>query len=127
MNRVESLTQFYSDVVLGEVLATDPAYNCDDVTVTWVTGMAPGALIKADGTWAAIADAASVTGVVTDVRAQNLTGELVTGSKYVMAVGKRGLILNKTLLKFSDGAINAAAQAALEDKGNKVTDRVVGQ
>ncbi|WAW11430.1 hypothetical protein vBAcePPAc_0053 [Aeromonas phage vB_AceP_PAc] len=127
MNRVESLTQFYSDVVLGEVLATDPAYNCDDVTVTWATGMAPGALVKADGTWAATADAALVVGVVTDVRAQNLTGELVNGSQYVMAVGKRGLILNKTLLKFSDGAINAAAQAVLEGTGNKVTNRVIGQ
>ena len=127
MNRVESLTQFYSDVVLGEVLATDPAYNCDDVTVTWATGMAPGALVKVDGTWAATADAALVAGVVTDVRAQNLTGELVNGSQYVMAVGKRGLILNKTLLKFSDGAINAAAQAVLEGNGNKVTNRVIGQ
>lgn len=127
MNRVESLTQFYSDLVLGEVLATDPAYNCDDVTVTWATGMTAGALIKADGTWAAIADAALVVGVVTDVRAMNLTGELVNGTQYVMAVGKRGLILNKTLLKFSDGNINAAAQAILEGNGNKVTDRVIGQ
>lgn len=127
MNRVESLTQFYSDVVLGEVLATDPSYNCDDMTVTWVTAMKPGALVKADGTWAAIADAANVVGVVVDVRAQNLTGDLVNSSPYVMAVGKRGLILNKTLLKFSDGAINAAAQAVLEGNGNKVTDRVIGQ
>lgn len=127
MNRVESLTQFYSDLVLGEVLATDPAYNCDDVTVTWATGMTAGALIKADGTWAAIADAALVVGVVTDVRAMNLTGELVNGTQYVMAVGKRGLILNKTLLKFSDGNINTAAQAILEGNGNKVTDRVIGQ
>lgn len=126
MNRVDSLTQFYSDVVLGEVLATDPAYNCDDVTVTWVTGMTAGALLKADGTWAATADAALVVGVLTDVRALNLEGALVNGQTYKMAVGKRGLILNKNLLKFSDGNINAAAQAALEGFANKVTDRVIG-
>lgn len=126
MNRVDSLTQFYSDVVLGEVLATDPAYNCDDVTVTWATAMKPGALLKADGTWAAIADAATVVGVLVDVRALNLTGELVNGQTYKMAVGKRGLILNKNLLKFSDGNINAAAQAVLEGFANKVTDRVIG-
>lgn len=126
MNRVDSLTQFYSDVVLGEVLATDPAYNCDDVTVTWATGMTAGALLKADGTWAATADAALVVGVLTDVRALNLEGALVNGQTYKMAVGKRGLILNKNLLKFSDGNINAAAQAALEGFANKVTDRVIG-
>ena len=126
MNRVDSVNQFYSDVVLGEVLATDPAYNCDDMTVTWAANMKPGALIKADGTWAAIADAANVVGVVVDVRAQNLTGELVATQTYKMAVGKRGLILNKNLLKFSDGAINAAAVAVLEAKANKITDRVVG-
>ncbi len=126
MQRVDTLTQFYSDLVLGEVLATDPAFNCDDMTVTWATAMKPGALIKADGTWAAAADVANVVGVVVDVRALNLTGELNTGSTYKMAVGKRGLILNKNLLKFSDAAINADGVALLEGKGNKVTDRVVG-
>jgi hypothetical protein len=126
MQRVDTLNQFYSDVVLGEVLATDPAYTCDDMTVTWTTAMKPGALIKADGTWAAAADVAQVVGVVVDVRALNLTGELTNGSTYKMAVGKRGLILNKNLLKFSDAAINAAGVTLLEGKGNKVTDRVVG-
>lgn len=126
MNRVDSLTQFYSDVVLGEVLATDPAYNCDDVTVTYAAGMTAGALLKADGTWAATADAGVAVGVLVDVRALNLTGELVAGQTYKMAVGKRGLILNKNLLKFSDGPINDAAIAILETRANKVTDRVIG-
>lgn len=126
MNRVDSLTQFYSDVVLGEVLATDPAYNCDDVTITWAAGMTAGALVKADGTWAATADAGTVVGVLTDVRALNLEGALVAGQTYKMAVGKRGLILNKNLLKFSDGAINDLAVSILETRANKVTDRVVG-
>lgn len=126
MQRIDAINQFYSDLVLGEVVATNPAFNCDEMTVTWVTGMKPGALIKADGTWAAAADAASVVGVVVDVKALNLTGELVTTTTYKMAVGKRGLILNKNLLKFSDAAINAAGIAALEAKAIKVTDRVIG-
>lgn len=126
MNRVDTVNQFYSDVVLGEVLATDPAYNCDDVTVTWAANMTAGALLKADGTWAATDDAANVAGVLVDVRALNLTGELVAGQTYKMAVGKRGLILNKNLLKYSDGNIDAAGVAVLEDKANKVTDRVIG-
>lgn len=126
MQRIDAINQFYSDLVLGEVVATNPAFNCDEMTVTWVTAMKPGALIKADGTWAAAADVADVVGVVVDVKALNLTGELTTGSTYKMAVGKRGLILNKNLLKFSDTAINAAGVALLEDKAIKVTDRVIG-
>lgn len=126
MQRIDSINQFYSDLVLGEVVATNPAYNCDDVTVTWVAGMKPGALIKADGTWAATADAGTVVGVVVDVKALNLTGELVAGQQYKMAVGKRGLILNKNLLKLSDGPANDLAISILESRAIKVTDRVIG-
>lgn len=133
MLRVDALNQFYSDLVLGEVLSTDPSYTCDDVNVTWVTGMSAGAMIKADGTWAAKADAADVVGVVVDVRALNLTGSLVNSTQYQMAVGKRGLILNKNLLRFSDSQSNptsdaeqATAVAVLEGLGNKITARVVG-
>lgn|SRR5574343_256812 len=133
MLRVDTLNQFYSDVVLGEVVASDPAYTCDDVNVTWATGMTAGAFVKADGTWAAKADAATVVGVVVDVRALNLTGELVNGTQYQMAVGKRGLILNNKKLRFSDSAADptadaaqATANAVLEGNGCKVTSRLVG-
>jgi hypothetical protein len=36
------------------------------------------------------------------------------------------MTLNKNLLKFRDGAINAAGVTALEGKGIKVLDKVVG-
>jgi len=133
MLRVDALNQFYSDLVLGEVVATDPSYCCDDVNVTWSTGMTAGALVKADGTWAAKADAAAVVGVVVDVRALNLTGDLTNATQYQMAVGKRGLILNKKLLRFSDSAQDPTTDAAqataigvLEGNGCKVTSRLVG-
>ncbi|ULG01448.1 hypothetical protein phiA019_0102 [Aeromonas phage phiA019] len=126
MNRLESISQFYSDLVLGVVEASDIGYSVEEVSVTWAASMAAGALLKADGTWAAIADAASVASVLIDARVTREAQDFVVGTQYKLVVAKRALTLNKNLLKFSDGAINAAGVTALEAKGIKVTDKVVG-
>lgn len=126
MNRLESITQFYSDLVLGTVVSSDLGYSVEEVSVTWAANMAPGALLKADGTWAAIADAATVSSVLIDARVTREAQDFVVGTVYKLVVAKRALTLNKNLLKFSDGAINTAGVAALEAKGIKVTDKVVG-
>lgn len=125
MNRVETLTQFYSDVVLGQVNASDAGYAFEEMTVTYAANMAAGAIVKSDGTWAAAADAANAYGVVVDRRANNYLGDLVAGTTYKLVVARRGVTLNKSLLKYSDAAINAAGVTALEAKGIKVTDKVV--
>lgn len=126
MNRLESITQFYSDLVLGTVVASDLGYSVEEVSVTWAANMAAGSLLKADGTWAAIADAATVSSVLIDARVTREAQDFVVGTVYKLVVAKRALTLNKNLLKFSDGAINAAGVTALEAKGIKVTDKVVG-
>ena len=126
MNRLESVTQFYSDLVLGVVEASNIGYSVEEVSVTWAAGMAAGALLKADGTWAAIADAASVAYVLIDARVPREAQDFVVGTQYKLVAAERAMTLNKNLLKFRDGAINAAAVTALEAKGIKVLDKVVG-
>lgn len=126
MNRLESVTQFYSDLVLGVVEASNIGYSVEEVSVTWAASMAPGALLKADGTWAAIADAASVAYVLIDARVTREAQDFVVGTQYKLVAAERAMTLNKNLLKFRDGAINAAGVTALEAKGIKVLDKVVG-
>ena len=126
MNRLESISQFYSDLVLGSVVSSDLGYSVEEVSVTWAANMAAGALLKADGTWAAIADAATVSSVLIDARVTREAQDFVVGTVYKLVVAKRALTLNKSLLKFSDGFIDAAGVTALEAKGIKVTDKVVG-
>lgn len=126
MNRLESVTQFYSDLVLGVVEASNIGYSVEEVSVTWAASMAAGALLKADGTWAAIAEAANVAYVLIDARVTREAQDFVVGTQYKLVVAERALTLNKNLLKFRDGAINAAGVTALEAKGIKVLDKVVG-
>lgn len=121
-----TLQGFYSDLVLGKVDSSDQGYSFLEVPVVWVATLESGMLMKADGTAAAVADAANVTGVLLDrdVLEGVVPREAYTvGSTYNFVVGVRGLTLNKKLLKFADGtAINTAAIAALNAKGIKVTD-----
>ena len=126
MNRLESVTQFYADLVLGVVEASNIGYSVEEVSVTWAASMAAGALLKADGTGAAIAEAASVAYVLIDARVTREAQDFVVGTQYKLVAAERALTLNKNLLKFRDGAINAAGVTALEAKGIKVLDKVVG-
>jgi len=126
MNRIESVTQFYSDLVLGKVDSSDLGYSVEEVSVTWADDMTCGALLKADGTWAVAADAADVASVLIDARVLRESQDFVVGTQYKLVVAKRAMTLNKNLLKYSDAAINAAGVTALEAKGLKITDKVVG-
>lgn len=119
---------YYSDIVLGKVDSSDQGYSFLEMEITYSAGMKAGMIVKADGTLAATADAASAFGVITDrdlVPAYTMPRPFVVGEKYKFVVAVRGLTLNKFKLFFADGttAINAAAIAALEAKGLKITDK----
>lgn len=132
---VATLEGDYSDIVLGRVVAFgDTGWNFKEVEVTWAEDtFFAGLLMKADGTAAAVADAASVYGVLVDRKVlpgveQFKNGALVAGEKVPMVLAVRGLTLNQTKLFFADKttAINAAAIAKLEANANQVTAHVVG-
>lgn len=118
----------YSDIVLGKVDSSDLGYCFEQYTCAYVEGMKAGMLVKADGTLAAVADAADVAGVLLDrdlLPGVTPREAYIVGDEYQFAVGVRGLTLNKERLFFADGTtvINPAAIAVLEGNGNKVTDR----
>ena len=119
---------YYSDIVLGKVDSSDQGYSFLEMEITYSAGLKAGMIVKADGTLAATGDAASAFGVITDrdlVPAYSAPRPFVVGQKYNFVVAVRGLTLNKFKLFFADGttAINAAAIAALEAKGLKITDK----
>jgi hypothetical protein len=119
---------YYSDIVLGKVDSSDQGYSFLEMEITYSAGLKAGMIVKADGTLAATGDAASAFGVITDrdlVPAYDAPRPFVVGQKYNFVVAVRGLTLNKSKLFFADGttAINAAAIAALEAKGLKITDK----
>lgn len=119
---------YYSDIVLGKVDSSDQGYSFLEMEITYSAGLKAGMIVKSDGTLAAEADAADAFGVITDrdlVPAYTMPRPFVVGEKYKFVVAVRGLTLNKFKLFFADGttAINAAAIAALEAKGLKITDK----
>lgn len=119
---------YYSDIVLGKVDSSDQGYSFLEMEITYSAGLKAGMIVKSDGTLAATADAADAFGVITDrdlVPAYTMPRPFVVGEKYKFVVAVRGLTLNKFKLFFADGttAINAAAIAALEAKGLKITDK----
>lgn len=102
-------------VVLAE-LQTElggSAYTKETVEITMTSTMANGSLLLADNTEAAAADAATVAGVV-DAPELELYEE---GDVVVVSVVKRGVILNKDALTFSDAAYGSETLTALVDKG----------
>ncbi len=111
-------------VVLGAV-HSDSGFTHDTVEVTYAATLKQGSLIKADGTEAAIADAADVVGAVDDLTIRRHSDELTVGDTVAISVAKRGLILNRSVLKYSDGAIDAAGEAALSAAGNNKISNVV--
>jgi len=119
---------YYSDIVLGKVDSSDQGYSFLEMPIEFVAGLKAGMIVNADGEPIAAGAAADAFGVITDrdlVPAYEPTRELVVGTTYNFVVGVRGLTLNKFKLFFADGttAINAAAIAALEAKGLKITDK----
>lgn len=124
---IATLQGFYSDIVLGKTESSDQGYSFLEMTITYVTGMKAGMLVKKDGTPAAVDDAADVFGVLLDRDLLNGVvprEDYVVGTEYKFVVGVRGLTLNKFALVFADGTtgITQAAIDALHDKGIKVTD-----
>ncbi len=104
-------------VSLGGVDSTSGGWTHDSVLVTVTETMTQGSLLKADGTEAALADAADVVGAIDDLTFRRHRDELKAGDEVLAAVAKRGLTLNTTALKYTDGAIDAAGKAALAAAG----------
>lgn len=112
-------------VVLGSV-HSDSGFTHDTLDVTFSATLKQGSLLKADGSEAATADAADVIGAVDDLTIRRHSDELEVGDTVKISVARRGLVLNRSVLKYSDGAINAAGEAALSAAGNnKIGDVVV--
>lgn len=120
---------YYSDIVLGKVDSSDQGYSFLEMEITYAAGLKAGMIVAADGTPVATADAVDAFGVITDrdlvTSSYTMPNPFVVGQKYKFVVAVRGLTLNKFKLFFADGttAINAAAIAALEAKGLKITDK----
>ena len=91
----------------------------DSVEVVVTATMKQGSLLKADGTEAATADAAAVVGVLDDLMFRRHRDELAVDDTILVAVAKRGLVLNEAVLTYTDGAIDAAGKAALAAGMNK--------
>ena len=89
----------------------------DSVEVVVTATMKQGSLLKADGTEAATADAADVVGVLDDLMFRRHREDLAVDDVVLAAVAKRGLVLNETVLAYTDGAIDAAGKAALAAAG----------
>jgi hypothetical protein len=109
---------FKSEIVsLGGVDSTSGGYTHDSVLVTVTATMKQGSLLKADGTEAATAEAATIVGAIDDLTFRRHLDELEVGDEVLAAVAKRGLILNESALVYTDGAIDAAGKAALAAAG----------
>ena len=112
-------------VVLGSV-HSDSGFTHDTLEVTYSATLKQGSLLKADGSEAATADATDVIGAVDDLTIRRHSDDLEVGDTLKISVARRGLVLNRSVLKYSDGAINAAGEAALSAAGNnKIGDVVV--
>lgn len=119
---------YYSDIVLGKVDSSDQGYSFLEMPIVYAAGMKAGMIVNAEGELVAVGSAGDAFGVITDrdlVPAYEMVREFVVGKTYNFVVAVRGLTLNKFKLFFADGttAINAAAIAALEAKGLKITDK----
>ena len=104
-------------VTLGGVDSTSGGYTHDSVLVTVTATMQQGSLLVADGTEAATADAANVVGAIDDLTFRRHRDELAVGDQVLASVAKRGLTLNETVLKYTDGDIDAAGKTALAAAG----------
>lgn len=122
------LTQKVSDVLLGQVGASDAGYSFEEVTVTYSTGMEIGAALELDTgkyIWVVALNVANTSAVLIDVRATAGYETLVNGTDYTFVVARRGVTVNKNMLTLADSVVAAditAAAVAFEAAGaNKVT------
>ncbi|QGZ16291.1 putative head stabilization/decoration protein [Erwinia phage Hena1] len=119
---------YYSDLVLGKVDSSDQGYSFLEMPIVFAATTKAGIIVNASGAPVAAADAATAYGVITDrdlYPAYDAPREFVVGTTYNLVVGVRGLTLNQGKIFFADGTtvINAAAKAALEARGLKITDK----
>lgn len=119
---------YYSDLVLGKTDSSDQGFSFLEMPIVYAATVKAGIIVNASGVPVAAADAGTAYGVITDrdlYPAYTPTRGFVVGTTYNLVVGVRGLTLNKGKIFFADGTtpINAAAQAALETRGLKITDK----
>lgn len=119
---------YYSDLVLGKVDSSDQGYSFLEMPIVYAANLSAGMIVNSSGAPIAVGDAATAFGVITDrdlYPAYDAPREFVVGKTYNFVVGVRGLTLNQKKIFFSDGttAINAAAIAALDARGLKITDK----
>lgn len=91
----------------------------DSVEVTVTATMKQGSLVTAAGVEVATAGFATVAGVIDDLMFRRHRDELAVDDVITVAVAKRGLILNDSVLVYTDGAIDANGKAALAAYMNK--------
>lgn len=89
----------------------DPKLSKESVRVTVTATMGNGSLLKADGTEGAVADAATVVGVIDDPKFDE--GFYSTGDVILVPVLKRSGVANGKVIKFSDAAYGGEALTAL--------------
>lgn len=119
---------YYSDLVLGKTDSSDQGFSFLEMPIVFAETIKAGIIVNSEGVPVAADDAATAYGVITDRDlhpAYVAPREFVVGETYNLVVGVRGLTLNQGKIFFADGttAINAAAKAALEDRGLKITDK----
>jgi hypothetical protein len=114
----------YTDLVLGQVDATDLGYSFETVNVTKTATTRIGSLL-AGATEIANAAAATANGVIVWVDSYNGLDDFAVGATVPCVVAKRAVTLNQNKLVFTDGAVNATAITALNAFGIKVTSKIV--
>lgn len=102
-------------VVLGG--CDEIGYTHDSVEVTVTSTMKQGSLLNAAGVEVATADAATVAGAIDDLNFRRHADELEAGDTILIAVAKRGLILNTSALVYTDGDIDTAGKTAFAASG----------
>jgi hypothetical protein len=88
----------------------------DTVLVTKTATMENGSILKADGTEAAIADAAAATHIIDT----SLIDVAAVGDVVAVSAVAKDAIVRKASLKFSDGAYTAEGLTALVAAGIKL-------
>lgn len=89
------------------------AYTHESVEVTKTATMTNGSLLLATNLEAAVADAATVTGII-DYPQIDLAE---TGDVVLVSVAKRSVIANTDVINFSDAVYDGESLTALEAKG----------
>jgi hypothetical protein len=115
----------FSDVVLGYVMGSDIGHAFREVTLTKTDTLQLGSVIATDGTEAANAGAADTIFVWTDEAAFGFEN-IPVGQEFKAVVAKRDVTLDRDKVFYSNGnAIDDAGVAALDEKGLKLTDKVL--